>query len=362
MAEPEPLIEARAADLPALARLAWHLGDRHVPIQVLERRLRLKRDPAIEALLQSLGAKVVAIDAPFEPEGGAYAAPAGDHHHHHHDHEHDHDHDHGHDHHHDHEPRRSPPRPRPHARSQARLRRNGAAQGQDRSDHRRGRRGRPGRGGGGRAPQAGIAITSDLAGRHGADHALDVTSEPDWLRVIAEIGRDARPARRPGQRGGHRGAGQHRGDRFRHLAADPGGQSRRHVSRLQARPCAAQAARRRDRQRLVGRGPDRRAQLRRLQRLQGRRAAAHQIGGAARRAARSAGALQFDPSGLSRRADGRRDAAADQFPDAARARITARHSARPARHAGRGRRHVRLSAVGRIRASSPAPNSSSTAG
>jgi len=113
VAEPEPLIEARAGDLPALARLAWHLGDRHVPIQVLERRLRLKRDPAIEALLQSLGAKVVAIDAPFEPEGGAYAAPAGDHHHdhdhhhghghdhHHHDH-HDHDHHHGHDHSHDH--------------------------------------------------------------------------------------------------------------------------------------------------------------------------------------------------------------------------------------------------------------------
>ena len=100
VAEPEPLIEARAADLPALARLAWHLGDRHVPIQVLERRLRLKRDPAIEALLQSLGAKVVAIDAPFEPEGGAYAAPADEHHHHdhhHHDHGHSHDHPHVHD-------------------------------------------------------------------------------------------------------------------------------------------------------------------------------------------------------------------------------------------------------------------------
>ena len=53
VAEPEPLIEARAADLPALARLAWHLGDRHVPVQVLERRLRLERDPAIETLLQA---------------------------------------------------------------------------------------------------------------------------------------------------------------------------------------------------------------------------------------------------------------------------------------------------------------------
>ena len=105
VAEPEPLIEARAADLPALACLAWHLGDRHVPIQVLERRLRLKRDPAVETLLQSLGAKVVAIDAPFEPEGGAYAAPMDDHHHHDHDHHHGHDHhhhDHD-DHHHDHD-------------------------------------------------------------------------------------------------------------------------------------------------------------------------------------------------------------------------------------------------------------------
>jgi urease accessory protein len=104
VAEPEPLIEARAADLPALARLAWHLGDRHVPVQVLERRLRLKSDPAIETLLQSLGAKVVAIDAPFEPEGGAYDAAVGDHghDHHHHDHGHDH-HDHGHAHGHDHD-------------------------------------------------------------------------------------------------------------------------------------------------------------------------------------------------------------------------------------------------------------------
>jgi urease accessory protein len=100
VAEPEPLIEARAADLPALARLAWHLGDRHVPVQILERRLRLKPDPAIEALLHSLGAKVVVIDAPFEPEGGAYDA-AGEHGHDHHTH--DHGHDHAHDHHaHDH--------------------------------------------------------------------------------------------------------------------------------------------------------------------------------------------------------------------------------------------------------------------
>jgi urease accessory protein len=107
VAEPEALIEARAADLPGLARLAWHLGDRHVSVQVLERRLRLKRDPQIETLLESLGAKIAPIEAPFEPEGGAYAAAVGDHDHHHHDHSHGHDHhhhhDHGHDHDHDHD-------------------------------------------------------------------------------------------------------------------------------------------------------------------------------------------------------------------------------------------------------------------
>jgi urease accessory protein len=103
VAEAEPLIEVRAVDLPSLARLAWHLGDRHVPVQVLERRLRVRRDTAIEALLESLGAKLTALEAPFDPEGGAYEAPAGEHHHHHHDHHH-HDHDHTHDHHgnHDH--------------------------------------------------------------------------------------------------------------------------------------------------------------------------------------------------------------------------------------------------------------------
>ena len=103
VAKPEPLIEARAADVPALARLAWHLGDRHVPVELYERRLRVRRDPAVEALLQTLGAKLVAIEAPFEPEGGAYAhAPEHDHDHDHH-HGHDHAHDCGHDHAHHHD-------------------------------------------------------------------------------------------------------------------------------------------------------------------------------------------------------------------------------------------------------------------
>jgi len=92
VAAPEPLIEARVTDVAGLSRLAWHLGDRHVPVQVLPNRIRARRDPAIEVLLTSLGAKVALIDAPFEPEGGAYASSQG----------HDHGHDHRHGHHHDH--------------------------------------------------------------------------------------------------------------------------------------------------------------------------------------------------------------------------------------------------------------------
>lgn len=104
VAAPEPLIEARAADVSALARLAWHLGDRHVPVQLLPNRIRAQRNAAIETLLKSLGAKVVSIEAPFEPEGGAYEATCAqhDHAHHGHDHDHHHGHDHAHDHHHDH--------------------------------------------------------------------------------------------------------------------------------------------------------------------------------------------------------------------------------------------------------------------
>ena len=77
VAAPEPLIEARAGDVAgnvaALTRLAWHLGDRHIPVQMLPNRIRAQREPDVESLLKSLGAKVTPIEAPFEPEGGAYA-------------------------------------------------------------------------------------------------------------------------------------------------------------------------------------------------------------------------------------------------------------------------------------------------
>jgi urease accessory protein len=98
VAAPESLIEARTTDVAALARLAWHLGDRHVPVQLLANRIRARRDAGVEALLASLGAKVTLIEAPFEPEGGAYASSHG---HDHQDHDHDH-HGHAHGYHHDH--------------------------------------------------------------------------------------------------------------------------------------------------------------------------------------------------------------------------------------------------------------------
>jgi urease accessory protein len=87
VAAAEPLIEARAADLAGLARLAWQLGDRHVPVQVLTNRIRVRNEVGIAELLAALGAKVTPIEAPFDPEGGAYASAHG--------------HDHGHGHHHD---------------------------------------------------------------------------------------------------------------------------------------------------------------------------------------------------------------------------------------------------------------------
>jgi urease accessory protein len=102
VAEPEPVIEVRVADAVALARLAWRLGDRHLPVQILERRVRVRREPAAETFLEGLGVKMTVIEAPFEPDDAS--APAGDHHHDHHHHHHDHhDHDHAHGHGHDHD-------------------------------------------------------------------------------------------------------------------------------------------------------------------------------------------------------------------------------------------------------------------
>src|SRR5580692_7725115 len=110
---PEPLVEIRGADPHHLIRVAWHLGNRHLPTQIMPKGLRIRRDHVIEAMVTGLGARVIEIEAPFDPEGGAYAGAAHAHaeahahggaHSHaeahaHAGHDHD-DHGHDHDHHH----------------------------------------------------------------------------------------------------------------------------------------------------------------------------------------------------------------------------------------------------------------------
>jgi urease accessory protein len=74
VAGPEPLVEAVARDAQHLARLAWHIGNRHVPAEMVDGlRLRILADSVLEAMLRQLGAEVHRIEAPFAPEGGAYA-------------------------------------------------------------------------------------------------------------------------------------------------------------------------------------------------------------------------------------------------------------------------------------------------
>jgi len=94
----EPLLEITCADPVHLAKVAWHLGNRHLPTEIDGTRILIREDHVIADMVQGLGADVKHVDAPFTPEGGAYSG--GGHHHHH---EHDDDHPHGHDgHHHGH--------------------------------------------------------------------------------------------------------------------------------------------------------------------------------------------------------------------------------------------------------------------
>jgi urease accessory protein len=114
VAAPEPLAEIRAADALRLMRVAWHLGNRHLAVELMPKALRIRRDAIIEEMAKGLGASVIPLEAPFNPEGGAYVkaeetahghahddARAHDREHDHHDHAH-HDHDHARHHDHDH--------------------------------------------------------------------------------------------------------------------------------------------------------------------------------------------------------------------------------------------------------------------
>jgi len=75
----EALMEARCGDAASLARCAFHLGNRHTPVEVRAGALRFAADDVLARMLRGLGAEVLALQASFEPEAGAYAA--GHHHH-----------------------------------------------------------------------------------------------------------------------------------------------------------------------------------------------------------------------------------------------------------------------------------------
>lgn len=91
----QPVLQVRAPDALQLARAAYHLGNRHVPLQVRSGLLQLEPDPVLADMLRRMGLQVDEALAAFEPEAGAYeggthAHGHSDGHHGHHDH-----HDHG---------------------------------------------------------------------------------------------------------------------------------------------------------------------------------------------------------------------------------------------------------------------------
>ena len=81
VARDEQLAELHAHDAGDLARIAWHLGNRHLPAQFLGERIRIRVDHVIEDMVALLGGHVEHIAAPFDPEAGAYAGAGGHHHH-----------------------------------------------------------------------------------------------------------------------------------------------------------------------------------------------------------------------------------------------------------------------------------------
>jgi urease accessory protein len=93
-ASPEALVEVTAPSAAALTRLAWHIGNRHLPAQLEPQRILIREDAVIENMLRGLGATVKPVLEPFTPESGAYdstGAPTGPHAHEHGDWPHSHD-------------------------------------------------------------------------------------------------------------------------------------------------------------------------------------------------------------------------------------------------------------------------------
>ncbi len=97
VAAPEALLEIHVHDAQALARIAWHIGNRHTPAEIAPSAIYIQPDHVLEEMVIGLGAHVHHVTRPFDPEGGAYGGkgPLQKGHHHGHDHSHGH-----HDHHH----------------------------------------------------------------------------------------------------------------------------------------------------------------------------------------------------------------------------------------------------------------------
>ena len=119
MAAAEEVLYVRAPDRLTLTRAAYHLGNRHTPVEVGDDYLKLDFDPVLADMLKRLGAMVDQVSMPFQPETGAYGGGHKHGHdetfaedyaiaqqvfdeHHGHGHSHDDDPDHGHSHAHDH--------------------------------------------------------------------------------------------------------------------------------------------------------------------------------------------------------------------------------------------------------------------
>ncbi len=72
-AKPEPLMKVRGRDARHLLALAWQIGNRHLPAEIHDSFILLREDHVIVEMLKGLGATVTELEAPFDPEGGAYA-------------------------------------------------------------------------------------------------------------------------------------------------------------------------------------------------------------------------------------------------------------------------------------------------
>jgi urease accessory protein len=92
---PEDIVEVTASSPREFARLAWHLGNRHTPVQIMDEALRMRRDHVLEHMLLHLGAKLEPMHAAFDPEAGAAQHGHHDNHAHGDDHHHHHGHSHG---------------------------------------------------------------------------------------------------------------------------------------------------------------------------------------------------------------------------------------------------------------------------